>query len=521
MHNFKSEKFVAYHRMIERRMDGSSGGVIGAILETAAKEDYFFTGTVYDADLRVHHVITDNPEEIKGFSGFKPFESDTTQVFEKIPELIKLGHKVIFCGTPKQCLDLKAIVGNSMSLLNIDIICGSFAPYSLLDAYVREIEKKYKSKVTNIRFYNKEYSAEGSKRIILENGRVVYVPSKDSFDFVFSKMLLGKGKKRNDNNAYDGHVGDITIGAYNEGSGLGKFGSAYISINTLVGQDLFNKTKKRLVIEKEGDNVDDRNILYIEQQIKNKENDFHGLPLDEYINITFNKTIKARIISKLKQTKRVVKHLAQISQFRIIPLYRFIKYNFFTKGIYTDFANNGFIYISPYCEFLLDKDIKIELHGPLDIGVKRIPKSKLETRLRMSKGAKLVVYEKCMFGYGSNIEIYKDALLEVGNLFSNSDITMICGSHIKIGSIVNIAKGCTVRDTNGHIVATNGFKLHRPVTIGNHTWICSNSTIMPGVSLGDGVIVGSCSYVTKNVKSYTMVQGNPAIEVGNPQYFKM
>ncbi|WP_321996731.1 CatB-related O-acetyltransferase [Draconibacterium orientale] len=46
--------------------------------------------------------------------------------------------------------------------------------------------------------------------------------------------------------------------------------------------------------------------------------------------------------------------------------------------------------------------------------------------------------------------------------------------------------------------------------IGNDVWIGSNSTIMPGVKIGDGAIVATNSTVTKNVEPYTIVGGNPA-----------
>ena len=36
------------------------------------------------------------------------------------------------------------------------------------------------------------------------------------------------------------------------------------------------------------------------------------------------------------------------------------------------------------------------------------------------------------------------------------------------------------------------------------------SMIMPGVTIGDGAIIGACSMVTKNVPAYTVVLGSPA-----------
>lgn len=49
--------------------------------------------------------------------------------------------------------------------------------------------------------------------------------------------------------------------------------------------------------------------------------------------------------------------------------------------------------------------------------------------------------------------------------------------------------------------------------VGNDVWIGFNSTIMPGVKIGDGAIIGTNSVVTKNVEPYSIVGGNPAKEI--------
>ena len=46
--------------------------------------------------------------------------------------------------------------------------------------------------------------------------------------------------------------------------------------------------------------------------------------------------------------------------------------------------------------------------------------------------------------------------------------------------------------------------------IGNDVWIGQNAVILPGVHLGDGVIIGANSVVGSNVAPYTIVVGNPA-----------
>lgn len=46
--------------------------------------------------------------------------------------------------------------------------------------------------------------------------------------------------------------------------------------------------------------------------------------------------------------------------------------------------------------------------------------------------------------------------------------------------------------------------------IGNDVWLGNDASVMPGVHVGDGAIIAAKAVVTKNVKPYTIVAGNPA-----------
>ncbi|GHT76468.1 hypothetical protein FACS1894124_8430 [Spirochaetia bacterium] len=46
--------------------------------------------------------------------------------------------------------------------------------------------------------------------------------------------------------------------------------------------------------------------------------------------------------------------------------------------------------------------------------------------------------------------------------------------------------------------------------IGNDVWIGQNAAILPGVKIGDGVIIGTKSVVGSNVEPYSIIAGNPA-----------
>lgn len=55
--------------------------------------------------------------------------------------------------------------------------------------------------------------------------------------------------------------------------------------------------------------------------------------------------------------------------------------------------------------------------------------------------------------------------------------------------------------------------LHLDTYIGKCCFIGARAIILPGLQIGDGVIVGAGSVVTKNVQPYTIVAGNPAVVI--------
>lgn len=48
------------------------------------------------------------------------------------------------------------------------------------------------------------------------------------------------------------------------------------------------------------------------------------------------------------------------------------------------------------------------------------------------------------------------------------------------------------------------------VIIGNDVWIAFGSTILSGVTIGDGAAIGACSVVTRDIPPYAIAAGNPA-----------
>jgi len=50
----------------------------------------------------------------------------------------------------------------------------------------------------------------------------------------------------------------------------------------------------------------------------------------------------------------------------------------------------------------------------------------------------------------------------------------------------------------------------RPIRIGRNVWIGFDACVLPGVTIGEGSVVGARSVVTEDVPPFTVVAGNPA-----------
>ena len=56
---------------------------------------------------------------------------------------------------------------------------------------------------------------------------------------------------------------------------------------------------------------------------------------------------------------------------------------------------------------------------------------------------------------------------------------------------------------------TNELPLKGDTIVGNDVWIGQNVTILPGVHIGDGAIIGANSVVSKDIPAYAIAAGNP------------
>lgn len=107
---------------------------------------------------------------------------------------------------------------------------------------------------------------------------------------------------------------------------------------------------------------------------------------------------------------------------------------------------------------------------------------------------------------GKNIFLGDDFL-------ANYHVTILDIAPVHIGNHVMIGPN-TLISTVGHPLTPSGRRKHlgisKPVHIGNDVWIGGNVTILPGVTIGNNVVIAGGAIVTKDVPDNTLAAGVPA-----------
>ncbi len=118
-----------------------------------------------------------------------------------------------------------------------------------------------------------------------------------------------------------------------------------------------------------------------------------------------------------------------------------------------------------------------------------------------------------------SVEIAEPTLVSVGNY---CHIQMDCklfgfGGGIEIGDgtilshdIQIFARNHNYDSDDLRYIPYDERDIAKKVKIGENVWVGARTTILPGVTIGDGAVIGAASVVTKDVPPYAVVGGNPA-----------
>lgn len=123
-----------------------------------------------------------------------------------------------------------------------------------------------------------------------------------------------------------------------------------------------------------------------------------------------------------------------------------------------------------------------------------------------SIGERFIINQPFRCDYGCNIFLGEDCFINFNcTILDEAKVTI--GNNAFLGPNVSIYTACHPLEVDRR----NRFiEWAEPVTIGNNVWIGGDVTILPGVTIGDNVVIGAGAVVTKSFPSDVVIAGNPA-----------
>ncbi|WP_125580482.1 sugar O-acetyltransferase [Lacticaseibacillus suibinensis] len=97
-------------------------------------------------------------------------------------------------------------------------------------------------------------------------------------------------------------------------------------------------------------------------------------------------------------------------------------------------------------------------------------------------------------------------------VYANFNLTLVDDTHIYVGSRTMFGPNVTIA-TAGHPILpelrARGLQYNAPVHIGENCWLGAGVIVLPGITIGDRVVIGAGSVVTHDLPSDVVAYGNP------------
>ncbi|WP_027090366.1 Coenzyme F420 hydrogenase/dehydrogenase, beta subunit C-terminal domain [Thomasclavelia saccharogumia] len=138
--------------------NSSSGGMFRALSnEIIMKYKGYVVGCSWDENNHPVFTMENKIDKLQKMQGSKYLYSDTKQIFKEIKNKLDDEKIVLFTGSPCQCAALLLYLRKDYpNLYTADFLCHGMPSWKLFDTYINSLEKKFNSKIKNIKFRDKD-----------------------------------------------------------------------------------------------------------------------------------------------------------------------------------------------------------------------------------------------------------------------------------------------------------------------------------------------------------------------------
>ncbi len=525
------QALAAWNTIHTVRMDSTSGGVFSALAEQMLKSGGAVAGAVYVEDHTVRHVLTSDPQMLKALMRSKYLQSDTSELFRDVKDLLRVGKRVLMCGTPCQIAGLYHVLGKEDdNLVTCDFICRGVNSPKVFLKYVEMLERQYGARATDIKFKDKTYGWHRfSTRIQFANG-ATYIKDRDHDLFMLGYLQYNcfarpscyacqfKGLPRQ---------ADITLADFwgvekNRPELDNDCGTSAVLLNSAKGRDWFSSVGGAICSHECVLREIEEGNPALHQSIERKPGradffaDIDVLPFDALLQKHFPvpgrvKKVSMRIIDKGKTlARRIGVGRWRLMGFSVSAWWLYFHINVLRRNTRGKTRLSHRVFPARGCCVELEASSLFVLNGVLTLGWKQYRNSTVETRFSVGKKATVIINGDFVVYGGSDIRVFDNGVLTLEGGFCNEGVQIVCAKKVTIGKGCAIARDVIIRDYDAHQFLGTNHEISEEVSIGNHVWIGTRAIILKGVSIGDGAVVAAGAVVTKNVPARCLVAGVPA-----------
>ena len=304
-----NECYAAFSKDKKIRENGSSGGIFQILAEDVLNKNGIVIGAAFDEKFVLSHIPIDKYQDLNKLLGSKYVQSDMKEIYKYVKEKLK-DRLILFVGTPCQVAGLKSYInGKDENLITIDFICHGVPSGKVFQKYIKEIEKKYKKKISYYSFRDKKNGWKNyNTKIVIEQNEIIEQHNKNNYMKIFLWDLALRQSCYNCKFKLGNKYSDITLGDFwgienkpeiieDDDKGI-----SAIILNTIKGKKIFEENKEKIVYKR----CQIEDILKVNTALntsvelpKNRENFFKNI--DEY-------TIQELAKKYIKKEYIVVRH---------------------------------------------------------------------------------------------------------------------------------------------------------------------------------------------------------------------